>query len=102
VRGLVEREATGDSGHVFNLEALSPVLFSGVRAIAFYDAGRVRLASPSPGLPGQLGASSVGLGLRGNIGRQLSFSMDFAHVIDAAATTDSGVNRAHVAMIYRF
>jgi hemolysin activation/secretion protein len=102
VRGLTEREATGDSGHVFNLEGLSPALFAGIRAIAFYDAGRARPENSAPGQPPHQGASSAGLGLRGGLGRQLNFSADFAHVINGAGATGSGVNRAHISLIYRF
>lgn len=102
VRGLQEREATGDSGHVVNLEALSPPIFEGVRAIAFFDAGQARLRNALPGITGKQGVASIGLGLRGTLDRRLSFSADVAHVVNGAGGTDSGVNRAHLSLIYRF
>lgn len=102
VRGLQEREATGDSGHVLNLEALSPPIFEGVRAIGFIDAGQARLRDAAPGLVSKQGAASVGLGLRGTLDRRLSFSADWAHVVNGAGATASSRNRAHLALIYRF
>lgn len=102
VRGLEEREAAGDSGHVLNLEALSPLIFEGVRAVAFLDAGQTRLKDAGAGLAGKEGAASVGLGLRGTLRRQLSFSADWAHVLDGAGGTGNGHNRVHVSLVYRF
>jgi hemolysin activation/secretion protein len=102
VRGLQEREGTGDTGHVLNLELLSQPIAEGVRALAFLDMGRARLKDAVSGSAGREGATSVGLGLRAALQRRLSVSADWAHVTNGAGATPNRHNHAHVSVLYRF
>lgn len=101
VRGLAEREGTGDKGHVINFEALTPPLAEGLRLLLFADAGATR-NNLAGALPARQGAASAGLGVRYQWRSSLSVSMDLASVLNGAGNTSSHSHKLHVALAYRF
>lgn len=102
VRGLREREVTGERGIAFSVEALRPLPWEGVTALVFADGGEVRAVGPTPGLPSRQGAFSLGAGLRFSLARRLFASLDVAQVIDGTTASRSGDRRAHFSLVYRF
>jgi hemolysin activation/secretion protein len=102
VRGLEEREGTGDQGTLGSIELLTPQLAEGLRLLAFADAGQVRNHQAGAGIVAQQGASSVGLGLRYQWRQNLSLAVDWAYVLDGADTTGKHDNRAHAALSVRY
>ena len=98
VRGLEEREATGDSGLSFSMELYPPPVREKLRFLAFFDIGKVWLNNTTAGMNKQTTASSIGAGARWTPWRYLAVSLDFAHVLDAATITESGDNMLHVAI----
>lgn len=102
VRGLQEREATGDSGNQFSAELSTGLPVTGLRGAVFGDTGMVKLVG-APGVPGSRQyASSIGFGLRWSVERRLSAVLDVAHVLDGAGVTESGHNHGHLAVVYQF
>lgn len=96
VRGYVERTLAGDRGYSGNLEFYSPdfgKLIPGgtvnARALVFYDFGRLYNTDANLFGERQLSLSSVGAGLRFNLGRDLSvkFDVGFAQEKHLAAPT---------------
>jgi len=102
VRGLREREVTGDSGVFASVEALMPLPWGGVSVAAFLDAGHVELNDAVPGLPRTQQALSIGVGLRWVMARRLSASIDAAHVLDGTSVTNRGMRRVHASAVYFF
>lgn len=102
LRGLTERQISGDTGWLLNLEALSPPIMENLRGIVFYDVGQVRrhddLITP------QAGASSVGFGLRWAHGNNLSGSVDYARVLSMVNGFPPGTarDRVHFSMNWKF
>jgi hemolysin activation/secretion protein len=88
VRGFDERIATSDRGYVVNLEAYTPNLADKVgvpgalHGVLFYDmaSGRNVGANGTPFNKARL--SSIGIGLRYSMSRDLSFSVDAADILD--------------------
>jgi hemolysin activation/secretion protein len=102
VRGFPEREASGDSGYVANLEATTPEIAEGLRAAVFLDWGAVRLRDAAAGQSVRQGASSVGAGVRWRAGRNASVVFDLARVLDGAGATPAGRSFGHLALVIRF
>ena len=102
LRGLREREATGDSGITGTLEALVPLPWTGFSALAFVDGGEVRSRNIPAGTPSHQAAFSAGVGVRWNIPRRMSIGIDAAHVIDGTTATSSGDRRVHASLVFRF
>ncbi len=103
IRGLRERETTGETGLAVTAEGLLPLPWEGVSAIVFVDAGEVRVHDAAlTGQPGRIGAASAGLGLRWSIARRFYLAIDGAQVIDGTAASEAGDRRVHVTLVYRF
>ena len=102
VRGLREREVTGESGISMSFEGLLPLPWEGLTALAFVDAGHVRVKDATAGQPARHTAWSVGLGLRWTIARSFQLAVDVAHVLDGALASEAGEQRIHFSLIYRF
>ena len=79
-----------------------PLPWEGVNAIAFVDAGELRVKDPTPGQHGRIGLASFGLGLRWSIARRFYLSLDVAQVIDGAIITQAGERRGHLNLVYKF
>jgi hemolysin activation/secretion protein len=107
VRGLREREVANDRGHQGTLELYTPDFGAGLaaslslRALAFYDFGRVSRVRPMPGELDVESVSSVGLGLRGGIGGGLSLRLDYGVVLQPGGSQNRGDGRAHLGLLYQ-
>lgn len=111
VRGYEEREVSGDSGAVLNLEVQGGNWLDGVKAargadlrgLLFLDAGTVANKGGSPCLQGKTRCqvAGAGLGLRGQW-QGLALRLDVASALQAASTTAKGDTRAHFALLYNF
>ena len=102
LRGLREREATGETGISFTVEGLLPLPWEGLSAIVFMDAGEVRVKDAAPGQQSRQGASSLGVGLRWTIARRLLLAVDAAQVLDGTTASEAGDRRLHFSLVYRF
>ncbi|MGE4112156.1 MAG: ShlB/FhaC/HecB family hemolysin secretion/activation protein, partial [Burkholderiales bacterium] len=102
VRGLEEREGTGDQGLLGSVELMSPQIAEGLRVLVFSDAGQVRSHQAGAGINAREGASSAGAGLRYQWRRNLSVSLDWAQVMNGAGTTNKHDNRAHLSLSLRY
>ena len=100
VRGLREREVTGDSGVFGSVEAVLPLPWNGWSVAAFIDAGHVSLNGAIPGQPGHQDAFSFGVGLRWAIARRLAASVDAAQVLDGTTVTNRSMRRIHASVMY--
>jgi len=115
VRGYVERTVSGDSGYSGNLEVYSPdfgrLMSSNInaRALLFYDFGRVYYTDANMYGEKQLPLSSIGAGLRLNLGRDLAVKFDVGFAQDkyiaapgTGATRDQGAGYGHAAINLQF
>lgn len=107
VRGYLERELASDKGHRGSLEVHTPD-WSGIlaeslriRGLAFYDFGYVKRIRPAAQEAHGAAVSSVGIGLRGAIGKSFGLRLDFARVMDRGNDQTRGM-RMHGAMSYVF
>lgn len=111
IRGLREREFTGDTGYSLALEAQGPLLAEGFRPVWFIDGGEAKLRGGST-LAGTSvhkdGALSAGFGMRANLFGKLDVSADLAYVFNGTASTPTipgsrrGDAKLHFALFYRF
>jgi hemolysin activation/secretion protein len=102
LRGLREREVTGETGITFTAEGLRPLPWEGWNAIVFIDAGQVRVKDAAAGQQARQGASSVGVGLRWTVARRLLLAIDAAQVLDGTSASEAGDRRIHASIVYRF
>ena len=102
LRGLREREATGETGISVAFEGLLPLPWEGLSAIIFVDGGQVRVKNAMPGQLARQDAWSAGVGLRWTIARSFQLSVDAAQVLDGTTASESGDRRVHMSLIYRF
>jgi len=102
VRGLPERILSGDSGHWGNLEAWTPALAENLRMVLFYDFGRISRHNDAV-LP-SASVSTMGLGVRWNVGKQFATSLDLGHVLSGRSKLPAGTSRdrAHLNISYQF
>ncbi|MBL8385945.1 MAG: ShlB/FhaC/HecB family hemolysin secretion/activation protein [Burkholderiales bacterium] len=94
VRGLREREFTGDNGHTLTLEASGPPLSGTLRPVVFFDHGYARLLGNTVVAGNNVSydtASSVGVGARWNHGRTIDLTADFAYVANGIGSTGTVV-----------
>jgi hemolysin activation/secretion protein len=111
VRGFTERAATTDSGYFANVEIYTPELGQklgtkgNLRVLAFYDFAR----GYNNNLFGSatvksIGIASAGLGLRYNVGKDMSLRFDLAQVLDAGPpnTKNRGDWRGHVNLMIAY
>lgn len=93
VRGFLEREVVNDYGHRGTIEVYTPdfgawlgswsaITGARVRALGFYDFGKVRRIRPSAGEAHGQTISSYGAGLRFSRGTNMVFRTDYGVVID--------------------
>jgi len=103
VRGLRDRETTGDRGHSFTAELQTPELYAGIVPFVFFDYGSVKHVVPVVGVDSSNSASSVGVGLKWNWQRKLEVSAALANVVDGVAGgTPQGHVKLHFSAFYRF
>ncbi len=88
VRGFQERAIVADGGHVANLEVYTPNLAGplgargNLHALAFYDFAYGRNSGGAVVPFHTIRIASAGLGLRYQIGRDVSFTLDSARIVD--------------------
>ncbi|WP_288251962.1 ShlB/FhaC/HecB family hemolysin secretion/activation protein [uncultured Hydrogenophaga sp.] len=111
VRGYLESAALGEEGYALSLEALTPSLhsrmgsvaeaFNELRALAFVDAGHVRVIDPITETS-KYGLSSVGLGLRAKGNNGLQAALWWAYPLKALGNTARGDHRLHFSLAYEW
>ena len=105
VRGYEERELIGDIGLTASLELTGPKLLGAssglglLRPVAFVDGGWARNNGEAPCIEGNARCTAIaaGLGARYALGN-VSARVDVAYPLKAAARTQKGDARAHVAL----
>lgn len=103
VRGLRDREVSGDKGYTLNVEAHAPQVLPGLTPFVFYDHGFRRHVMQVPGIAMQDSATSIGLGLRWNWQKKLDVTAAYANVVNGiAGGTPQGHNKLHFTFFYRF
>ena len=107
VRGFTERAVATDSGAFINAELYTPELLKqgNLRLLAFYDAGRgYNTHIGNSDLPSSVTVSSIGVGARYTLGRDLSIKVDVARVgaPGNSVTEQSGDFNAHVSATLGF
>lgn len=107
VRGLRERETSGDKGAFVNLEVHAPV-WNEILPFAFYDAGWRKLVTPVGTFPTSDSASSAGIGARWSWQKRLEASATIATVLNGVSlgpgvpASDSGHTKLNFSVFYRF
>lgn len=106
VRGFYEREVSGDQGQRGSIELYTPELGGGLgmgdgrlRGVAFYDAAAVKRNKPQPGEQLAESIASAGVGLRGNLGKNLSFRIDLGVVTEPGGSHQVGDRLLHTSLI---
>ena len=107
VRGFNEREVSNDSGVAANFEVYSaPLCRNGnwqCRVLAFYDSAYLTRNRALPGEFRNIAISSIGLGLRMQLGNRVNFQVDYGHVLHAEASeTQKGDDRVHARLSLSF
>lgn len=109
VRGFREADIAGDKGHALTAELQTSELCAGnlplgarCRLAAFYDTGRVTRNGALPGEDTRSSIASAGLGLRLNMGPDVSLHIDYARVIDGGGSSANGEQRVHAAMVLTY
>lgn len=103
VRGLRDREISGDRGYFVSIEAQAPAWKWGLMPVAFVDHGARKNVETVVGVPNYENAASLGLGLRWKTESKFQASADFAHVISGLNDgTPAGHNKLHFSLFYRF
>ena len=103
VRGFNERETAGDNGVQASLELFTPKLGTPVQPLLFLDLGRRHLETTVEGQSAGDNIASIGAGLRWQWARRLDVYADLAHVLKGLhGGTQSGDNRLHFGLLYRF
>lgn len=102
VRGFDEREVTGDTGQQISTEVWTPSLPYNLRLVGFLDAGYVRLDTPPPGGTPDEFISGTGIGVRWFWKDKFSLSVDAAVALDGTPETDSGDEKFHFSLFFRY
>jgi hemolysin activation/secretion protein len=103
VRGLRDREATGDRGYSLTAELQTPEIHTGLIPFVFYDYGSRKHVTPVVGTSISDRASSIGVGLKWTWQRNLEASAVLADVVDGVSGgTPKGHVKLHFSAFYRF
>lgn len=102
IRGYEEREESWDAGFSGSIELYTPDLAkllavprTQFRLAGFFDGGVGYNLRPKPGEFESNSLTGAGVGFRLGIGDLFSFSLDWGHALDNAATTRRGGNAVH-------
>jgi hemolysin activation/secretion protein len=108
LRGMLEREAALDYGVRGSFELYSPDVApklgwdgAKLRFLGFIDSGTLR-QNFCPNTSCQLGATSVGVGVRLYMRNNVSLRLDYGQMLDAGAEGDSGDDRVHFGLAVTF
>jgi len=109
VRGFNERELADDQGKRATLEIQTPNLslldgsiWSGTKALWFYDAANLKHNKALLGEALSHNIASTGLGLRTALGKQGMARLDFADVLRGDGVRKKGSKMIHAGMSYLF
>ena len=103
VRGLKEREATGDRGYTANIELTAPAIYAGIVPFAFTDFGRRMHITPVAGIAQKDNVASAGFGARWNWEKGLDVTVSYANVLNGiAGGTPRGHDKVNFSLFYRF
>ncbi len=102
VRGLEEREFAGDDGWFLSVAGRSPEFAPGLRGLVFLDHGQIRRERTVAGVKDSESASSVGIGVRWQMGPHFNLSLDLAHVLNGATETDADDGKLHFNLLARY
>lgn len=103
IRGLRDREATGDRGYALNLELYGPPMVSGLTPYAFLDGGYRKHVAPVAGIAPSDYASSLGVGVRWNWEKGLEANISYANVLNGiTGGTPNGHHKVNFSLFYRF
>ena len=103
VRGLRDREVTGDRGYSFTAEVQAPALYADIAPFAFFDYGWRKHVTPVTGSAVSDSASSLGVGLKWNWQRKLEINASLARVMDGiTGGTPQGHVKLEFSAFYRF
>lgn len=107
VRGYLESHSMGDHGITGTLELRTPSFanhfsdqIAGLHALAFYDAGHVRVIDPLPSQTGAFNLSSAGVGLHLKGWHGLFGTLDYARVLRTTGQAERGDTRLHFRIGY--
>lgn len=109
VRGYLESAQLGDYGAVGSVEVRNHLLAkwlstppSGTYLFAFYDSGIVRIQHSPPGQTAQFDLSSTGLGVRVGEWYGMNIAADWAQALNSSGRVQSGDDRVHISIGYKF
>ena len=108
VRGFLEREVANDRGYRGTVELYSPDFGTKIgsnwrmRALAFYDAGRILRNHSQPSEITSTSIGGTGFGLRMARGTNLTMRFDYGIVTDAGGTQSKGDTRLQGSIVYVF
>ena len=103
VRGLKEREGTGDRGYTATVEANAPPVYAGILPFVFADFGRRMHIAQVAGVTQNDNAASVGFGARWNWEKGLDVSLTYANVLNGiSGGTPRGHDKLNFSLFYRF
>jgi len=101
VRGLNERELSGDNGVRVSAE-LRKMVAKSVVASVFADSARAWRNSPLPGEMASSGAAGIGVGLRYFWKDSITATAELAHVLRGDGETKRGASRVLATLTYSF
>lgn len=109
VRGFLEREIVRDTGCFANLELYTPNLAGtlvpgkgNLRGLLFYDTAWAANQPLNGEDRRQISISSIGVGIRWNIGRNFNVRFDLARAVDGGGSKEAGDLRGHVSVYIGF
>lgn len=105
VRGYREREIANDKGFYASAEIYTPNLCARLpwdgaqcRALAFIDGAKLASSKPLANAQARNDISSVGVGMRITLQKNLAMQLDLGHAMASAGATSSDDNRLHFKM----
>ena len=107
LRGIDQRQITGDRGFFLSGEVMSPVIGNaGPRLLVFVDVGRVSRIDALPGEVSRDTVASIGAGLRWGWKNRLNVTVDYGYVVDggdplSVNPIEEGDSRFHFQVLAR-
>lgn len=98
LRGMNERDISGDRGIQGNFELYTPELAKGQRLVLFLDAGYFDNIRPVSGDFTHDAAISCGLGWRASYANGYSLSADFGYIVNGTVNVPDHSKKVHVFM----
>ena len=110
IRGMEERELSGDKGYRLGLQVWAPPLKYGFRPVLFLDTGKIENNDPEIDEIVKESVASVGASIYWNPTPRTNLSVSLGHLIDGVDTeraeasdlSQDGDSRLHINFAYRF